>query len=87
MRNKKHPHAVKYLEAEAHHCPYPLWGDNDPLDKKYVCGAAISEGRPYCSEHVSLCYSGKKPKKLTPPNERGFSLKYLSKTRRESCTT
>lgn len=62
--------AVPFLLALAHHCSYPLWGDedlrrasDDKLKSLQVCGAPVYK-KPYCRFHD--CHMHAPPECVNP---------------------
>lgn len=62
-------HMIRFMEAENHHCHWPLWGDDTPFEDKFYCGtptANVLDSRPYCAGHAESAvtpstYRGAKP--------------------------
>jgi len=52
------PNKVRYLDATAYQCRFPLWGNdkNLPISKRFFCGAPTAVERPYCADCRSVMY-------------------------------
>lgn len=54
-------HKIRFMRAENHHCRWPLWSGDEPLEERFYCGtpgADVLDGRPYCGAHSRMAFDG-----------------------------
>lgn len=54
-------HKIRFMDAENHHCHWPLWDGDEPIRDRFYCGtptADVLDGRPYCSAHSRMAFDG-----------------------------
>lgn len=46
---------ILFLEAPRDVCRWPLWGGDESVREKFVCGETMEvSGRPYCAHHAGI---------------------------------
>ncbi len=48
--------AVLFLDRKPGQCVMPLWSDDTPTDRRFVCAAPASKGQSYCSSCREIAY-------------------------------
>lgn len=52
------PHAIRFLDAPYRgRCKMPLWGNDEPIEDRFVCGEPCDPARPYCPSCHALTVS------------------------------